>query len=122
LRGILVNRLRGFWRRRKQRPAASGDSGVQRLLDQLQDPHSELSRQWDREHDRQVLRQLLARLEGGFAESTRQAFRRVVLDGISPEAAAQELGLSANAVVIAKCRVLKALRQEGRGLLGPGDE
>jgi RNA polymerase sigma-70 factor (ECF subfamily) len=119
LRGILVNRLRHFWRSRKQRPAASGDSHVQRLLDQLEDPHSELSRQWDREHDRQVLRQLLAGLEGRFAESTRQAFRRVVLDGISPEAAAHELGLSVNAVVIAKCRVLKALRLEGRGLLGP---
>jgi DNA-directed RNA polymerase specialized sigma24 family protein len=47
-----------------------------------------------------------------------QAFRRSVLDCLSTEQVANELGLSANAVVIAKCRVLKALRHEARGLLG----
>jgi RNA polymerase sigma-70 factor, ECF subfamily len=118
LKTILVNRLRSFWRSRKYRPAANGDSDVLHALDQLADPHSELSRLWDQEHDAQVIRQLAARVEGRFSESTRQAFRRLVFDGASPEAVAQELGLSLNAVVIAKCRVLKALRQEGRGLWG----
>jgi hypothetical protein len=46
-----------------------------------------------------------------------QAFRRTALDGLPPEQVAGELGLSPNAVVIAKCRVLKALRREASGLL-----
>src|SRR5687768_6429125 len=52
LRGILVNRVRYFWRSRKQRPLAGGESELERALAQLEDPHSELSRQWDRQHDR----------------------------------------------------------------------
>ena len=52
-----------------------------------------------------------------FEPSTWQAFRRVALDGVPPDQAAAELGLSVNAVFIAKSRVLSRLRQEGAGLL-----
>ncbi len=122
LRGILVNRLRHFWRSRKQRPVAGGESDFQQLLGQLEDPNSGLSREWDRQHDRHLMMQLLARLEDRFADATHQAFRRVVLDGQSPESVADELGLTANAVIIAKCRVLKALRREARGLFDADGE
>ncbi len=117
LRGILVNRLRESWRSRKQRPL-TGDSDLERALAQLEDPGSQLSAEWNRQHDCHLLRQLLQRLEGRFAESTQRAFRRVVLDAQDPETVARELSLSVNAVIIAKCRVLKALRQEAAGLLG----
>jgi RNA polymerase sigma-70 factor (ECF subfamily) len=40
-----------------------------------------------------------------------------VLDGAPAAAVAAELGLSVNAVLIAKSRVLHRLREEGRGLL-----
>jgi RNA polymerase sigma-70 factor (ECF subfamily) len=118
LKTILVNRLRNFWRSRNYRPTATGDSDFLRSLEELEDPRSELSQAWDREHDGQVIRLLTARVEGRFSESTQAAFRRIVFDEAAPEDVARELGLSLNAVVIAKCRVLKALRQEGRGLLG----
>ena len=42
LRGITVNRLREFWRERRQLPTAEG-SDPDRILDQLADDHSELS-------------------------------------------------------------------------------
>jgi len=121
LKTILVHRVRNFWRSQKYRPAPAADSDVQRALAELEDPRSELSRLWNQEHDAQVLRQLSARLEGQFSESTRRAFRRLVFDEASPDEVAQELGLSLNAVIIAKCRVLKALRHEGRGLLGENE-
>jgi RNA polymerase sigma-70 factor (ECF subfamily) len=117
LRGILVNRVRHFWRSRNQRPLAGADSQLERALEQLEDPTSALSGEWNRQHDRHLMHQMLARVEGRFNASTMQAFRRSVLDGLPPEQVARELGLSANAVVIAKCRVLKALRHEARGLL-----
>jgi RNA polymerase sigma-70 factor (ECF subfamily) len=117
LRGILVNRLRHFWRSRQQRPQVGVDSDLEHALAQLEDPHSGLSHEWNRQHDRHLMHQLLARVEGRFNHSTMQAFRRSVLDGLPAEQAAAELGLSVNAVVIAKCRVLKALRREARGLL-----
>jgi RNA polymerase sigma-70 factor (ECF subfamily) len=117
LRGVLVHRLRTFWQARQARPHATGDSAFSRMLDELEDPHSGLSGFWDQEHDRHILRRLLRLIERDFAPSTWQAFRRVALEGAAPDAVAAELGLSANAVCIAKSRVLQRLRQEARGLV-----
>src|SRR4029079_483351 len=58
LRTILVNRLQHFWRSRQARPLATGDSDLAARLQELEDPHSSLSRQWDREHDRHVAQRL----------------------------------------------------------------
>jgi RNA polymerase sigma-70 factor (ECF subfamily) len=117
LRSILVNRLRGVWRSRQTHAAATGDSDVLRQLDELEDPASDLSRRWDEEHDTHVAGQLLAALEGEFTPATWQAFRRQMLDGARAAVVAGELGISVNAVLIAKSRVLRRLRQEARGLL-----
>jgi RNA polymerase sigma-70 factor (ECF subfamily) len=117
LRTILVNRLREFWRANRIRPAAAGGSDFAQMLDQLADPDSGLSQLWDQEHDQHVARRLLAMIEPQFTPSTWQAFRRVVLDSVRPDAVATELGLSVNAIFIAKSRVLQRLRQEARDLL-----
>ena len=117
LKAILVNRLRKFWRSRDRRPQARGDSDIDARLAQLDDPSSEMSLIWNREHDQYVLRQLLALAEPHFARTTWTAFCRVALDGAKPDVVAQEMGISRNAVVIAKCRVLSRLRQESEGLI-----
>ncbi len=80
------------------------------MLDQLEDPASDLSRRWDREHDQYVLQRLLELIEPDFRPATWRAFRRQVIDEASPEAVAAELGLTVNAVLIAKSRVLSHLR------------
>jgi RNA polymerase sigma-70 factor (ECF subfamily) len=116
LRGILANRLRGFWRARQHRPAATGDSDFLRVLEQLESPDSDLARHWDREHDRHVAARLLAMIQPEFEPLTWQAFRRTTLDGLEGAAAAAELGLSVNAVWIARSRVLRRLRGEIQGL------
>ena len=117
LRTILANRLREFWRSRQARPAATGDSDFAAMLDQLEDPDSGISRLWNQEHDQHIVRRLLALIEPQFTSSTWQAFHRVVLDGAPPDTVAAELGLTVNAVFIAKSRVLQRLREEGRELL-----
>ncbi len=117
LRTILANRMRKFWRERDRRPQARGDSDIERRISQLEDPASEMSQLWNRQHDRHVLRQLLALSEEQFAPSTWQAFCRVAIDGEKPDLVAAELGISLNAVFIAKSRVLSRLRQEARGLV-----
>jgi RNA polymerase sigma-70 factor (ECF subfamily) len=87
------------------------------MLEALEDPHSDLSRRWDEEHDRHVLGRLLEAIRPDFAPATWQAFRRLVLDGRKAADVAAELGLSVNAVFIAKSRVQRRLRQEMRGLV-----
>jgi RNA polymerase sigma-70 factor (ECF subfamily) len=116
LRTILVNRLRGFWRSRRQQPAATGDTDFGKMLEQLADPASALSRQWDQEHDQHVCRRLLEMVEPDFEPNTWRAFCRTVLDGVPAADVAAETGLSVNAVLIAKSRVLRRLRRESRGL------
>ena len=117
LRTILVFRLRNFWRKRGRRPQARGGSDVDLRLDQLEDPTSEMSAIWNRQHDRHVTRRLLAMSEASFAPNTWAAFCRVALDGAKPDNVADELGISVNAVFIAKSRVLSRLRQEADGLI-----
>jgi RNA polymerase sigma-70 factor (ECF subfamily) len=112
LRGICVNRVRMFWR---TRPATVPEAEA--ALQQLEDPNSALSRQWDREHDEFVFRRALAMIEGEFKPPTWQAFCRLALDNAEPEVVAAELGLSVNAVYIARSRVLRRLRKEFDGLL-----
>ena len=56
-------------------------------------------------------------IEPQFAPATWQAFRRGVLEGARPDTVAAELGMTVNAVFIAKSRVLQRLREEARGLL-----
>ncbi|MDG2224651.1 MAG: sigma-70 family RNA polymerase sigma factor [Rubripirellula sp.] len=117
LKAILVNRLRNFWRSRDRRPRAEGDCGSRERLAQLADPDSELSQIWNQQHDQFVLRQLLELTESHFSASTWQAFSLVALKGKPADIVARELGISLNAVFIAKSRVLSRLRQESDGLV-----
>jgi RNA polymerase sigma-70 factor, ECF subfamily len=112
LRAILVHRVRDHFRARGHRPVATGGSDVLDLLHQLESPGSELSRLWELEHDRYLAAKVLRLVEGDFAESTWQAFRRQVIDGRPAADVAAELGLSLNASLLAKSRVLKRLRRE----------
>lgn len=117
LRNITAHRLGAFYRSRKNRPRALGGSLKDSPLMQLADADSELGRQWDREHDRYVLNRLMELIAPLFEPATLAAFRRVAIDGIAPAQAAEELGLSLNAVLVAKSRVLSRLRQEAKGLI-----
>jgi RNA polymerase sigma-70 factor (ECF subfamily) len=117
LRNITVNCLRDFWRAQRFRPRATGDSNFAQVLEQLADPESGLSRLWDKEHDDHVTRRLLDMIKPRFEIKTWLAFEGVALNGRSPDEVAAELGMTVNAVFIAKSRVLSMLRQEGQGLI-----
>jgi len=88
-----------------------------RMLSQLEDPESQLSREWDRQHDQHVARRLLELLAGDFERATWEAFRLLVLEGRDTAQVAAQLGISPNAVRIAKSRVLARFRQEAAGLI-----
>ncbi len=117
LRMITVHRLRAYWERRDSRPPATGGPDQQEALAQLADPTSALSQAWDLEHDRHVTRTLLESIRLEFQPATWQAFERQVQHGRSGSQIAAELGLSVNAVLIAKSRVLKRLREKAAGLV-----
>lgn len=117
LKAILINRLRKHWQARDRRPQARGDSDMDARIAQLEDPASQISQIWNRQHDQYVLQQLLTLTEPHFTPTTWQAFCRVALDGAKPNLVAEELKISLNAVCLAKSRVLRRLRQESEGLV-----
>ena len=116
LRSIVRNRANDFWRRRDTLSAAQRDDAME-AVSQLEDPGSGHSREWDREHDRHILRCLLESVEQEFEPSTFQAFRLVAIDGASGVEAARKLGLSVSAIYTAKSRVLRRIRQQASGLI-----
>jgi RNA polymerase sigma-70 factor (ECF subfamily) len=116
LRQIVLNQVRNFRKARKKRPQAGRD-GVEQLLSQLENPNSDLSRQWDRDHDQHVIQKLMAIVKPDFETKTWEAFVRSFLHGQPAKQVAQELEISEGAVAQAKYRILKRLRAEGDGLM-----
>lgn len=117
LRTIAVNCVRDHWRRQNRQPRAVGGTDFVQQMQQLQDEQSELSQLWNREHDQHVLMYLVKRIRTAVTESTWQAFQKFALEGRSADEVAAELGITSNAVFIAKSRVMTKLRTLGRGLI-----
>jgi RNA polymerase sigma-70 factor (ECF subfamily) len=117
LRRVTVNKLRNYHRKRHRRPTVGLDP-ADGFLERLSDPNDDLAREWDRDHDKHVVQKLLAIVQPDFSPTTWQAFQRFGVEGVPAEGVAEELGLSENADILAKSRVLKRLRQEAGDLLG----
>jgi RNA polymerase sigma-70 factor (ECF subfamily) len=117
LRVITANCLRAHWRSEKYRALPTGGSNFLQKLQELEDPHSALAQAWDAEHDRHVVRRLLELIEPQFEPATLEAFRRLVLEGQESAHVARALGMSVNAALLAKSRVLRQLRREMDGLV-----
>jgi RNA polymerase sigma-70 factor, ECF subfamily len=117
LRTIVCSRTTDYWHNIDAGTKGLGGSGAAAALQQLADPDSDLNRQWDEEHDRYVLSCLLDLVQEEFEPTTRRAFLRLALDGVSGAEAAEELGLSVAAVYVAKSRMLQRIRQLAAGLI-----
>jgi RNA polymerase sigma-70 factor (ECF subfamily) len=116
LRNVTINKLRTHAKQQHRRPAVGLD-GADGFLDRLAEPNSELAREWDLDYDRHVFEKLQRLVQSDFAAATWEAFRRFALEGTPPAQVADELGMSVNAVTMAKSRILKRLRQEAGELL-----
>jgi RNA polymerase sigma-70 factor (ECF subfamily) len=116
LRTITANKALSFSKQRDRRPAVGLDQ-TEGFLDQLADSESDLAREWDREHDEHVVQKILAAVQPDFHPTTWDAFQRFALGGLPAARVAEELGLSENAVLLAKSRVVRRLREEAGDLL-----
>jgi RNA polymerase sigma-70 factor, ECF subfamily len=116
LRQVTVNRIRTYRRQRHRRPVAGLDPAAG-FLERLANPHDDLAREWDQDHDKHVVQKLLAIVQPDFNSTTWAAFLRFGIDGLPAARVAEELGLTVNTVILAKSRVLKRLREEAGDLL-----
>jgi RNA polymerase sigma-70 factor (ECF subfamily) len=116
LKAILVNRMRHFLRARQNRDGRVAAQPMSDWVEWLADPASAVSKQWDEEHDRQVIRRTLAAIQAEFNQNVWRMFSLLVLEDRPAAEVAATLGVTANAVYVAKSRVLARLRQELRGM------
>ncbi|MBI3464738.1 MAG: sigma-70 family RNA polymerase sigma factor [Planctomycetes bacterium] len=117
LRTITQNKVNDHLRRMGREPRAAGGTHAQIRLAQFPDREpaadgalEETSSEDDLE--RSLFWRCLDLIRGEFEERTWQAFWRTAVDGQIAREVAAELGMSAGAVRVAKCRVLRRLRQE----------
>jgi RNA polymerase sigma-70 factor (ECF subfamily) len=96
---------------------ATGGTSWADQLEQIAEDNSDISREWNLEHDRYVMARLVEQVRPRFEPTTWQAFCRQFFDGERADLVAAELGLSLNSVYIARSRVLSTLRREAAGLI-----
>ncbi|MFO0846606.1 MAG: hypothetical protein U0797_30275 [Gemmataceae bacterium] len=87
------------------------------IIEQLEEPHDQVTQAWNAEHDAHVVRQILKLIEVDFEPATVTIFHRLVLDEARASEVAAEMGMTAAAVYAAKSRVLQRVRPEAEGLL-----
>jgi RNA polymerase sigma-70 factor, ECF subfamily len=118
LRQVTVNQLRMALRKtRRGSPVQGADGATLDPVEELADPHSVESQQWDEEHDRVVMQRVFDLVKPTVQEKTWMAFERYVIHDEPAQKVADELGLSLNSVLLAKSRILRSMRLEAKGLV-----
>jgi RNA polymerase sigma-70 factor (ECF subfamily) len=113
LYGITQHKLADQGRRRAGQPQAEGGSDARDRLAEVAAPEDSTSGDSAAGAERgRLLRRALDLVRPEFQERTWQAFWRVTALGQSPTEVAAALGMSVNAVYIARSRVLRRLREE----------
>ncbi len=118
LRGIVLNQLRYAMRRVQKTPLVAGQyDKLTDQIEQLADPNSQLSVEFDRQHDQSVFRHAASIVRNEVKTSTWEAFQKHAIEGKNANAVAEELGVSVNVVLLAKSRLTRRIREEIRGLV-----
>ncbi len=112
LKTILLNRWRNYLQRRAtenvvRHPALESLAAEADAIPELEEA----------EHRNYLVTRALALMQAEFAPATWQACWEFVVSGRPAEDVARQLGISVNAVYLAKSRVLRRLREELSGLL-----
>lgn len=126
LRVVTINKVRDFARKNAGEPSATGGSDAAAMLGDIADPASlaeDASDPASAAEREQLLKRSIEALLAECEEGTRQAFWRVVVERQSASETAKELGMTVNAVYLAKSRILRRLRDEFADLvdLSPSD-
>jgi RNA polymerase sigma-70 factor (ECF subfamily) len=111
LRAITRTRCLDFSRRNNRVPGAAGGSEAQARLLELPEPEDDSDVSLAQEKHLLVRRAVELVLES-CKEETRQAFLRVVVEGQQAADVARDLGITTNAVYVAKSHLLRRIREE----------
>ncbi len=110
---ITQNKIRDHFRRQVGRPqAAGGTDAMLRLFNFADDASSMLGENSRSQHPSSSFLAGMEMVQAEFEDRTWQAFWRTTVDDVPTSVVASELGMSINAVRLAKSRVLRRLREQ----------
>jgi len=112
LRAITRSKVADHFRHAEKEPQAAGGTDAHNQLQNLTAPEIGSEDAHESEAVRQLRLRGLELVRGEFENRTWQMFWRVTVEGHSTKDVAQEFGVSADAVRMAKWRVLRRLREE----------
>jgi RNA polymerase sigma-70 factor (ECF subfamily) len=113
LRRITQNKLNDHHRRSSQEVRGTGGSSARDRLQQQPAPEpADDSTAHDDDGESALFARALNLIRAEFAEQTWLAFWRTAIDGRPAKDVAAELGTTAGAVRVARCRVVRRLREE----------
>jgi RNA polymerase sigma-70 factor (ECF subfamily) len=115
LRTITRNKIADVYRKRSVQPQAMGGTSAYLQISRVPAPSASLSEDElasDVVAERELIQRALRLIREEFEERTWRAFWLTSVENQAATEAASALGMSAGAVRVAKCRVLRRLREE----------
>jgi RNA polymerase sigma-70 factor (ECF subfamily) len=115
---VTRSRVSDFLRREQNRPRAAGGNNALRMLAQTPGGEADGQEADEAEDEERFLLWRAAKMvRRAVEETTWAAFWRVAVEGHYPADVAADLGISVNAVYLARVRVVARLREEFAGLI-----
>jgi RNA polymerase sigma-70 factor (ECF subfamily) len=107
-RNLIINLLVA----QRRHPRGTGDTDMQRLLEERPDPAGEESALFESEYRRRLLTWATERVRGGCSEVAWQVFWRAGMEGRPPREVAEAMGMTLGTVYQYKSRVVARIRRE----------
>ena len=96
LKTITIHRCRRYWDKKKKRSndqSLNSNAGIH-VLNELEDPCSDFSVLWDKEHDDFVFEKILELIRNEFEPQVFEIFVRNTIEGDSPKLLASQFGIT----------------------------
>lgn len=103
-----------YFKNLKRRPLTPADSQFIEMLESTPEESEQVD--WDRDYQRELLKWALDKVKPEFAERIWNVFEQTALHGRAPADVAEEIGMTKNAVAIAKFRVTKRLKEKAESV------
>jgi len=111
---IVRSKLNNYLAAQARRPRLAGETTIQQFVEG--EPDRALEENWQRDYQANLVRWAVGQIQGEFKAQTWDAFWRTAIQGESAETVAGDLGLTINALYIARSRVTSRLKQMIQGI------
>lgn len=108
------NAVGKHFKKQANRPITASETKLLRMIEEA--PEQVELDEWERDYQRRLLSWAMEKVKPEFAGRIWKAFEITAIEDRTPEEASREIGMTKNAVNIAKHRVMKRLREKAQSV------